>query len=91
MATHVRVPGFTPSVNGLHFVNSFASQPVIAVDMPPFGKIGIGDDPVGNADPIRVSLQPRRLFDRIGTPDRCLHVDNAFDVNEARLGKEVVR
>jgi len=43
MATHVRVPGFTPSVNGLHFVNSFASQPVIAVDMPPFGKIGIGD------------------------------------------------
>jgi hypothetical protein len=43
MPTQVRVPGFTPSVNGLHFVNAFPHEPDVAVDAPPFGRIEIGD------------------------------------------------
>lgn len=43
MATQVRVPGFTPSFNGLHFVNAFPHEPDIVVDAPPFGRIEIGD------------------------------------------------
>ena len=43
MVTQVRVPGFTPSVNGLHFMNSFPHEAAIVVDLPPFGKIAIGD------------------------------------------------
>ncbi len=43
MATQVRVPGFTPSVNGLHFVNAFPHEPDVVVDAPPFGRIEIGD------------------------------------------------
>jgi hypothetical protein len=43
MAIEVRVPGFTPSINGLHFVNSFPHEPVVNVDVPLFGKIPIGD------------------------------------------------
>jgi hypothetical protein len=43
MAIQVRVPGFAPSVNGLHFVNSFPREPVVLVDLPPFGKVALGD------------------------------------------------
>lgn len=43
MATQVRVPGFVPSVNGLHFVNAFPREPVVKVDIPPFGIVPIGD------------------------------------------------
>ena len=43
MAIEVRVPGFTPSINGLHFVNSFPHEPVVTVEIPLFGKIAIGD------------------------------------------------
>jgi hypothetical protein len=43
VTTRVRVPGFTPSVNGLHFVNAFPQEPAIVVDAPPFGRIEIGD------------------------------------------------
>ena len=43
MAIEVRVPGFTPSVNGLPFVNSFPSEPVVVVEVPLFGSIPIGD------------------------------------------------
>jgi hypothetical protein len=39
----VRVPGFTPSVNGLHFTNSFASEPDLSFDLPGVGRIAIGD------------------------------------------------
>jgi hypothetical protein len=41
--TSVRVPGFTPSVNGLHFTNSFPSEPDLAFDLPGVGRIAIGD------------------------------------------------
>lgn len=43
MTTQVRVPGFVPSVNGLHFVNAFPREPVVNVDIPPFGMVGLGD------------------------------------------------
>ena len=43
MAIEVTVPGFTPSINGLHFVNSFPSEPVVNVTVPLFGTIPIGD------------------------------------------------
>lgn len=39
----VRVPGFTPSVNGLHFTNSFPSEPDLSFDLPGVGRIAIGD------------------------------------------------
>ncbi len=41
--TSVRVPGFTPSVNGLHFTNSFPSEPDLTFDLPGIGRIPIGD------------------------------------------------
>ncbi len=41
-AVSVRVPGFTPSVNGLQFVNSFPHEPVLDVDTP-LGPIDVGD------------------------------------------------
>jgi hypothetical protein len=41
--TSVRVPGFTPSVNGLHFTNSFPSEPDLSFDLPGIGRIPIGD------------------------------------------------
>ena len=43
VATSVRVPGFTPSVNGLHFINSFPSEPALSYDLPGIGRISIGD------------------------------------------------
>lgn len=43
VATSVRVPGFTPSVNGLHFINSFPSEPTLSYDLPGIGQISIGD------------------------------------------------
>jgi hypothetical protein len=43
VATSVRVPGFLPSVNGLHFINAFPHGPVIQVGVPPFGNISFGD------------------------------------------------
>lgn len=43
VATSVRVPGFTPSVNGLHFTNSFPPEPALSFDLPGVGRIAIGD------------------------------------------------
>jgi hypothetical protein len=43
VATSVRVPAFTPSVNGLHFTNSFPSEPDLSFDLPGVGPIAIGD------------------------------------------------
>lgn len=38
------VPGFRPSIHGLHFPNSFPENaPVIKVDLPLLGKVGFGD------------------------------------------------
>ena len=37
------VPGFTPSVNGLRFTNSWPSEPDIVVQVPPLGNVPIGD------------------------------------------------
>jgi hypothetical protein len=39
----VRVPGFQPSVNGLHFINSFPHEAELSVDLPGIGSLGIGD------------------------------------------------
>lgn len=41
--TSVRVPGFLPSVNGLHFDNSFPDEPAVMIDL------GVAKVPVGNA------------------------------------------
>ena len=41
--TSVRVPGFLPSVNGLHFTNSFPPEPTLKFDLPGIGSIPIGD------------------------------------------------
>jgi hypothetical protein len=43
MAIQVRVKGFTPSLNGLHFVNAFPHEPVVEVEVPLIGRIAIGD------------------------------------------------
>jgi Ig-like domain from next to BRCA1 gene len=43
MATSNAVPGFKASVDGLHFTNSFPSEPDLLVDLGPFGKVPIGD------------------------------------------------
>ena len=43
VATSMRVPGFAPSVNGLHFINSFPSEPTLSYDLPGIGQISIGD------------------------------------------------
>ena len=43
MSANARVSGFQPSVNGLHFSNSFPHEPDIVVEVPPFGRIPIGD------------------------------------------------
>jgi len=37
------VAGFRASVNGLHFTNSFPSEPDIVANVPPFGNVTIGD------------------------------------------------
>ena len=39
----VRVPGFKPSVNGLHFINAFPPEPDLTIDLPRVGSIAIGD------------------------------------------------
>ena len=39
----IRVPGFTPSVHGLRFTNSWPQGPDIIVHVPPFGDVPIGD------------------------------------------------
>jgi hypothetical protein len=39
----VRVPGFTPSVNGLHFINSWPHEPDLVLSLPGGGSIPIGD------------------------------------------------
>jgi hypothetical protein len=39
----VRVPGFLPSVNGLHFINSFPHEADLSIDLPGVGSIPIGD------------------------------------------------
>jgi hypothetical protein len=41
--TSVRVPGFTPSVNGFHFVNSFPHEPALTIDLPGIGSLPVGD------------------------------------------------
>lgn len=43
MATSNAVPGFTPSVDGLHFTNSWPNEPDIVIDAGPLGKVPIGD------------------------------------------------
>jgi hypothetical protein len=43
MATANAVPGFQASVDGLHFTNSWPSEPDIIVDVGPLGKVPIGD------------------------------------------------
>jgi len=37
------VPNFVPSVNGLHFVNSWPNEPIIDVNVPGLGAVPIGD------------------------------------------------
>lgn len=39
----VRVPGFKPSVNGFHFINSFPHEPDLQIHLPGLGPIAIGD------------------------------------------------
>jgi len=43
MSASSQVPGFSPRVNGLHFVNSWPSEPDIVVKVPPLGNVAIGD------------------------------------------------
>src|SRR3984957_1152417 len=43
MSSSVRVPGFLPSTQGLHFDNSFPDEPAITIDL------GITKLPIGNA------------------------------------------
>lgn len=43
MAQSHTVAGFKASVNGLHFTNSFPSEPDIVVNVQPFGNVTIGD------------------------------------------------
>ena len=43
MATTNAVPEFKPSANGLHFTNSWPSEPDLVIDAGPLGKIPIGD------------------------------------------------
>jgi hypothetical protein len=38
-----RVPGFTPSVNGLHFVNAWPHEPDLVLTLPGVGRLPIGD------------------------------------------------
>lgn len=38
-----RVPGFQPSVNGLHFVNAWPREPDLTVTLPGVGPLAIGD------------------------------------------------
>ena len=42
-ATKVRVPGFRPSVNSLHFANEFPHAPVVRIQLPGGLSIPIGD------------------------------------------------
>src|SRR5436190_8151985 len=41
--TQVRVPGFLPSQNGLHFTNYYPHEPEIEIRLPLGGKLGLGD------------------------------------------------
>lgn len=43
MAISNSVPNFVPSVNGLHFTNSWPNEPVINVNVPGLGTVPIGD------------------------------------------------
>jgi hypothetical protein len=43
MASSNAVPGFRASVNGLHFTNSWPSEPDFVIDAGPLGKIPVGD------------------------------------------------
>jgi hypothetical protein len=43
MASSNSVPGFKASVDGLHFTNSWPSEPDIVIDAGPLGKVPIGD------------------------------------------------
>ncbi|HEY9287537.1 MAG TPA: NBR1-Ig-like domain-containing protein [Candidatus Dormibacteraeota bacterium] len=43
MAQSNAVAGFKASVNGLHFINSWPSEPDIVVNVPGLGNVGIGD------------------------------------------------
>ncbi|GEM_PF-1124270 len=38
-----RVVGFTPSVNGFQFTNSFPPEPTMTIDLPVVGRVPIGD------------------------------------------------
>jgi hypothetical protein len=39
----VRVPGFTPSANGLHFINAWPPEPDLVLELPGIGSIPVGD------------------------------------------------
>jgi len=39
----VRVPGFQPSVNGLHFINAYPSEPDFTIPLPGIGNLAVGD------------------------------------------------
>jgi len=39
----IRVPGFRPSINGLHFVNAFPPEADFSLDLPGIGSLAIGD------------------------------------------------
>jgi hypothetical protein len=39
----VRVPGFLPSANGLHFINAWPHEPDLAIALPGVGTLPIGD------------------------------------------------
>ena len=41
--TTQRVPGFKPSISGLHFGNLFPHAPVLRIPLPPFGCLPVGD------------------------------------------------
>lgn len=43
MISQNAVPGFEPSVNGLHFTNSWPHEPDLVVDLGPVGKVPVGD------------------------------------------------
>ena len=54
-------------------------------------KVGVGDYPVWNSDAIVERLQPPRLLHRVLNANCGLHMNDALNVLESRLGNEVIR
>jgi hypothetical protein len=84
VAVQVRVPGFLPSVNGLHFVNMFPQGPVVLVDLPPFGKVALGDASGGLCGGMVFTV--RDVFD---TPGLAPLADTAIPGPETPLFKYI--